>query len=399
MSQTVPSRSGSRPARPIVAALALALLFVAILASPPGSRAEMPADAPQEGSDAPVNWEQVLEAYNRDPEGTRGLVLSIESEFEGPLPPMARVYIADANLRAGRIDRAQTILRETLESNPGYPWDVFARLGLGATSIMRGDTGSAEFYFSEVANADEQSAQLFGNLGLGHTYLASDRPLEAKEAFDAAASNKVVDPQFRQAGKFGSATALYAAGDYEGAAEAFDAIAASDPKGQIGLDARFAAARARLAAGDRDVAVEALEGMESRCATKKRGRVPRSLRNLDGRAVGRAWLRNYRHMSWYDAMGSETTMYTIGGCDLARSTLRQVRAGANMRAAPSRSAVSARSVSSARPAAGGPAAAAGAGPARCTAAGAGWLPWLGGLAALAALAFLLLRRGSTTGQP
>src|SRR5581483_535094 len=208
------------------------------------------------------------------------------------------------------------------------PWDIFAKLGLGSARLMQGDATVDQQYFAEVAAAPQESSRLFGELGLGHAYLANDQPEEAKAAFDAAATNKAVDSQFRQAGQFGSAASLYAAGDYEGAAKAFDALADSDPKSKIALDARYAAARARLAAGDRDAAKRALEGMESRCASvKTAGRAPRSLRNLDARALRRAWLRNYQQSSWAESMGTDSTMYSIGGCDLARATLRQIQAG------------------------------------------------------------------------
>jgi tetratricopeptide (TPR) repeat protein len=305
------------------AQLLLAILAALCLMLPSAARADEDAE---DGPGIPPEWVAALEAYPRDPAGNRAAILAIEREAGGQLPPQIQVYIADAHLRAGQVDAAERALRATLESNPPYPWDMFAKLGMGGALMMRGDSEGAEPYFSDVANADQESARLFGNLGLGHALLASDRPMDAKAAFDAAGSNKAVDEQFRQAGKFGSATSLYAAGDYKGAAEAFDALAASDPKGQIGLDARYAAARARLAMGDRAEAITALEGMESRCATEKtRRRAPRTLRNLDGRAFGRAWLRNYQRMGLYEALGRDTTMYTIGGCDLARSTLRQIK--------------------------------------------------------------------------
>jgi len=206
---------------------------------------------------------------------------------------------------------------------------MFATLGLAGARMMRGDPNGASVYFESVISTDQGEgwAYAMANLGLGHARLTSDRPMDAKAAFDAAATNKVVDDQFRFAGKFGSATALYEAGDLKGAAEAFDALAAADPDGPFGRDARFAAARARLAAGDRDAALSGLEAAVSRCDpdAKHRGSA-RRLRNLDARAMGRELLRNYRTMSWKDAMARDTTMYSIDGCDLARATLREIRA-------------------------------------------------------------------------
>ena len=320
-SRTDSTRRSPR-ARRIAVVVATALLLLTALL-PPRAVAQ---DEPEEGG-LPRDWAEAIEGYQRDPGAYRARLLALGREAGAPLPPPIQVLLADAYLRGGQVDAAEALLQEALKSNPAPPWDVFAKLGLGGASMMRGDPAGAEVYFAEVASAPEPSSQIFGNLGLGHALLASDRPMDAKAAFDAAGANKVVDEQFRQAGQFGSATSLYAAGDYKAAAEAFDALAASDPKGQIGLDARYAAARARLAMGDRSAAISALKGMESRCAKEKTsGRAPRTLRNLDGRAFSRAWIRNYQRMGWYEALGRETTMYTIGGCDLARSTLRQIQA-------------------------------------------------------------------------
>lgn len=372
------------------------VLVTLCLILPAAARAEEDAE---DGSGIPPEWADALDGYARDPAGSRAAVLAIEREAGGQLPPQIQVVIADAHLRAGQVDAAERLLRATLEANPGYPWDVFAKLGMGGALMMRGDPEGAETYFADVASANEQTSRIFGNLGLGHALLASDRPMDAKAAFDAAGANPVVDEQFRQAGKFGSATALYAAGDYKGAAEAFDALAASDPKGPIGLDARYAAARARLAMGDRAGSVKALEGMESRCATEKATRrAPRSLRNLDGRAFSRAWLRNYQRMSWYEAMGTKTTMYTIGGCDLARATLRQIQAG-NMTGPGFGPATGAARAAVQHVAAGSQEAAPGVAPVPAEKAGRRWLTWLVAGVAIVSIALLLRRRVREPGKP
>src|SRR5581483_6325247 len=307
---TLCRRRGGRATR-LLAGLLAALL---LCANAPVARGEDEAD---EGGGMPPEWGAAIDAYTRDPVANRDRVLAIERDPGGQLPPQVQVIIADAYLRGGQAAAAERILRDALASGPQYPWDIFAKLGLGSARLMQGDATGAQQYFADVAAAPQESSRLFGELGLGHAYLANDQPEEAKAAFDAAATNKAVDSQFRQAGQFGSAASLYAAGDYEGAAKAFDALADSDPKSKIALDARYAAARARLAAGDRDAAKRALEGMESRCASvKTAGRAPRSLRNLDARALRRAWLRNYQQSSWAESMGTDSTMYSIGGCDL-----------------------------------------------------------------------------------
>jgi tetratricopeptide (TPR) repeat protein len=271
--------------------------------------------------------------------------------------------------------------------------------------MMMGDPDEAAGYFEEVASAPGSAAQAAGNLGLGHALAASGRPLEAKEAFDAVVENPVVETPMRRGAEFGSASALYAAGEYEAAAKAFDALAAADPESEIGRDARYAAARARLAAGDRDAGVSGLQRLTASCeegaepgsgrGTPGRG-APRSLRNLDPRAVSRAWLRNYQRTGWKTlfAKGDESPLYTIGGCGLARATLRQVNAG-KLEAAPVQQVAATTRVVPAgapKPAAEGPGAAREA--ARAEAAeSSSWLTWTALAAALVVVAVIWLRRG------
>jgi tetratricopeptide (TPR) repeat protein len=372
---------------------------VALLMALPSPRAACAQDYFGEGNGVPAEWNEVASGYMSDPAAHRDELLAIAREAGDDLPPQFLVLVADAHLRSGRPGRAEAILKEALAAEPDPLWHMFATLGLGGARMMRGDPDGAAVYFETITTMDQDEgwAHAIGSLGLGHARLTSDRPMDAKAAFDAAAANGVVDDQFRFAGKFGSAMALYESGDLEAAAEAFDELAAADPDGPFGRDARFAAARARLEAGDRTAALDGLEAAVARCDPDEKHRgSTRRLRNLDPRALGREWLRNYRTMSWKDSMARETTMYTIGGCDLARATLREVRA-AEGRVQPVSAAVDSPAVPAEAPAA-APGSAPKQGAPRPQAPSpapeapsSGWMLWAGAAALAAAVIFLRLR--------
>lgn len=321
-----PSRRETRPRILRRALLGAATALLMAIPTPSLVRAQ---DYFGEGNGVPAEWNEVANGYMSDPETHGPELLAIAREAGSDLPPQFLVLVADAYVRAGRPGRAEAVLKDALAAKPDPLWQMFATLGLGGTRMMQGDPDGAAVYFDTIVSTDGDMgwAHAMGSLGVGHARLAGGRPMDAKASFDAAAANQVVDDQFRFAGKFGSAMALYDSGDFKAAAEAFDELAAADPDGPFGQDARFAAARARLAAGDRTAALSGLEAAVKRCdpAAKHRGST-RRLRNLDARALAREWLRNYRTMAWKDSMARDTTMYTIGGCDLARATLREVRA-------------------------------------------------------------------------
>jgi predicted negative regulator of RcsB-dependent stress response len=313
------------PGIPVRARLVATAALLLTLFSPHFVRADGGFD---EGNGVSAEWNEVANDYMSDPVTHGPELLAIANGAGGDLPPQFMVLVADAQVRAGRPAAAEATLKAALDAKPDPLWQMFATLGLGGTRMMQGDPDGAAVYFETLAATDENAgwAHAIGNLGLGHARLATDRPMDAKAAFDAAAGNGVVDDQFRFAGKFGSGMALYEAGDLKAAAEAFEELAAEDPDGPFGRDARFAAARARLEAGDQDGAVSGLKAAIARCdPNEKHRRMTRRLRDLDPRALSREWLRNYRTMSWKDSMARDTSMYTIGGCDLARSTLRELR--------------------------------------------------------------------------
>lgn len=279
----------------------------------------------------PGEWTEVLNGYIHDPRTYGPRLIAIERESGGNLPPIFRMATADAYLRAGNRRAAEGIFEDSLAQNLGYPWSDFANIGMGTIRLTSGDEDAALDYFGRVAESEESSSQALGNLGMGAALSASGRFTEAQEAFAETASIDTVEQPVRDAGRFGSAMALFGAGDYAAAAKAFDEIAQSAPDGTLGEDARYAAARARIAMGDREGSAAALRELVAKCDPRKAGRrAPRAMRNLDARAMGRNWLRNYRKTGW-SSMSEKAdkggTMYSIGGCALAKSTLRAIERG------------------------------------------------------------------------
>jgi tetratricopeptide (TPR) repeat protein len=391
---------GRRRGAGVRRALTCLLVSAALLGGAPATtRIAHASDEPKpfEGfAGVPGEWTDVLSGYVRDPRTYGPHLIAIERESGGNLPPIFRMATADAYLRAGNRRAAERIFEDSLAQNLGYPWSDFANIGMGTIRLTSGDQDAALDYFGRVAESEESSSQALGNLGMGAALSASGRFAEAQEAFAETASIDTVEQPVRDAGRFGSAMALFGAGDYAAAARAFDDIAQSTPGGTLAEDARYAAARARIALGDREGSAAALRELAATCDPRAAGRrAPRAMRNLDARAMGRNWLRNYRRTGWSSMSDKGGTMYSIGGCALAKSTLRALERGdASLTAIrPVAAAVAAAPVAAAAPP---QAAAPPAGPPAAAARpGASWAPvgWLvAGIAVLLLLWRALARR-------
>lgn len=271
----------------------------------------------------PPAWTDVLNGYVYDPVTYGPRLIAIEREAGASLPPMFRMAAGDALLRAGNRRGAERIFEQSLAAGEGYPWDDFATLAMGTIRLASGDEAGAETYFGRLVEANEASSRALGSLGLGATYAASGRFAEAQAAFEA--TGDAADPEIQQAGKLGSALALYGSGDHARAAAAFDALAAEDPQGPRGQDARYAAARARLAMGEREESATQLRDLVRTCDETRSGRrAARALRNLDARAMGRDWLRSYRKTGWGNLRADGQPLFSIDGCSMARATLRAI---------------------------------------------------------------------------
>jgi len=377
---------------------ALAAALVCVLLVCGNAAAESPGDeaaAPSRTDGVSPELKIAVGEYVADPlaGGPRLLTLIRGSDIT-ELPPEVQVVAADAYLRAGNRRAAERLFEKVVQADAGYPWQDFGNVGMGTMRMMSGDTEGAEQYFGQLEGAGEASSRVLGNLGMGSALAASGRFEEARAAFDKASAASTVEGQFRQAGQFGSAMSRYGAGDYEGAAKAFEELAASDPDGPMGQSARYAAARARLALGRYDEGAEELRALEAACGDERRTRRPtRALRNLDPRAISRSWLKSYRESSWQQLSAKGGSMYALDGCALARATLPAAERGDPRLMG---TAVQRVSVGAAEPAAGPdrtePRAPRSAQGAPSETSGSGWLPAAVAVLAAAALALFWFRR-------
>lgn len=314
--------AGARGAARALVATALVLACASVARSQSGSQRPV-AFGDFEG--VPRAWTEVLNGYVYDPATYGPRLIAIDREAGGNLPPAFRMATADAYLRAGNKRAAEAIFEQSLTQNLGYPWDDFANIGMGTIRLTTGDEAGAQAFFAVVAESDQASARALGSLGIGASLSAEGRFAEAQEAFGEAVAISTGDENLRQAARFGNAMALYGAGDFAAAARAFEEMAKADPDGPLGEDARYAVARALLAQGDQEGGANALRELVASCDPKRTAhRAPRALRNLDARAMGRNWLHNYRKTAWGSFETQSKSMYSIGGCALARSTLRAV---------------------------------------------------------------------------
>jgi len=382
--------------RPGRCSTVVALVVLAALALGAPARAEQAGGAPapfEPAEGVPIEWTIAMNEYVSDPQAGAARLIAIDRNASGDLPPMVQVVIADAYLRTGNRRAAQRLFEQVLASKAGYPFEDFGNLGMGAVRMMAGDTEGAETYFGRLASAEHGSSRVLGDLGLGSALSADGRFDEAREAFAKVSSSTNTDEQVRLAGRFGSATARYGSGDVEGALAEFEAIAASDPDGAIGQDARYAAARARLALGELDEGTAALRTITGDCDDERRGRrASRALRDLDPRAIGRTWVRNYQRTPWFRLQDKEGGMYSIDGCALARSTLRAAERGdaslSGVQRVSTGAAEPPAARTEARPEKRRPASE----PAPAGASSSGWLPFAIAAVVVAALGFLWIRR-------
>jgi len=72
------------------------IALAALLAGVSGAPAQTQDDA----------WRDALSRYVQDPAGNRSALLALGRHADGDLPPLFRVALADANLRAGHLRKA-----------------------------------------------------------------------------------------------------------------------------------------------------------------------------------------------------------------------------------------------------------------------------------------------------
>jgi tetratricopeptide (TPR) repeat protein len=303
----------------------VSLCVVAVVVAPPATRAGATTAPPATPPAAPPAWMQALGEYARDPVANRGALRVLEREDPASLPPVALLALADARLRGRRTQSAERLFEAVRSQGADEPWASYAELGLGGIALRSGDLDAARTYYERVA-ASPGPSRASAQMVLA-TIASLDGDAEGSvAAFEALASDVTAPAGLQAAGRLGAAYARYWAGDFVGAAAAFDAAASGMADARLLDDARYGAAMARWRAGDESGARELLAGLAS-TGSGPGGRRSRQLLTLDLRALLRNGFEQYRRGPLQVPETSLATLLDLDGPVLARTALKAIERG------------------------------------------------------------------------
>lgn len=301
------------------AAISAALILAALLCIRPGGAAA-------------IDKGRLLAQYMDNPAGNRRAVRALGRDGIGHLDSGTVLLIADANLRSGNATTAAQLFSLVLARGEGQPVIGIAAAGLGSAALAQGDLVTARVQFQQLLTAEGSAGAPgahvtlglpgLGRLALGLLDAYEGRGLPAALSLDHLAGAPGTDPVLRPVARLGAAYARYWAGDFAGAATAFDFAAREYPDAPTADDARYAAAWSRWRGGERDRGLEDLH-TEARQGNSngRRARASREMIYLEPQEVIRAGLRGGRH-----PMGMPVQRFAwafdLDGARLARAALR-----------------------------------------------------------------------------
>ena len=288
----------------------------------------LPMSASAFTAEQEVQWRAAFEAYEADPVGSAENVISLARGAKD-LPPSALTVAGDAYLRTGNFGNARKMFRRALEhpeSATGMgPWKApiasHAELGLAMAAIGAGKMSEAHEWFAEAADSGGDLANI-ATLGQAQAALALGQTDEALAILAALSETEELDPSLDDTLQVVTGQALLAAGDFEAAAETFDALAQSESPAN--LDAAYGAAVARSRLDDSESPLGAFAAVLERCpepsedeaATAPR-RVTAADRALEPMAVLQRWVRTYREAPFSNFASSLSPAFDLRGCELA----------------------------------------------------------------------------------
>jgi len=275
-------------------------------------------------TDPPERWVTVVQNYLRDPVANRNAVLALRGD-RSTLPPMALVALGDAALRA-RWRRLAAQYFEEILARGEQPWTAWAEMELGWSAVLDGDYGAAQARFGSVVVTAPQW-ELAARLALGLAAGADGSPQLARGSFDQVGSAARADPETRLAARLGAAYAVYWAGDYGGAAAAFDRVAAADAQGRFADDAAYGAARALWKVGDVEAARLRLEALGGGPLDQAVHRAPPGMLDLDPRWLVRVATRHHRRGPVRPPDRRAIDVFDGDGVRLARAALAVLAVG------------------------------------------------------------------------
>jgi len=272
-------------------------------------------------------WQSTLQEYARDPaaRGSRRALLEIATSGMDGLPPVYRLAVADAYLRAGDLRKASQAFDEIIAADAGEPWSGLAGIGRGWTAVRAGDLGEARGVFADASDSPG-STGLLGDFMVGLIDAGNGHGSEALERFARVTEHPDATEELRLSALMAEGYARFWIGDDTGAQAVFARIMqrADHP---LADDARYAAALSRWRQGDLGIATEMLEGLAESDGERSRA-LSSGLARLDPRAMVRASTRQYRRLPLRMPAEQVISLLDIDAPAVARVALRRLESGA-----------------------------------------------------------------------
>lgn len=280
-------------------------------------------------------WHDAYAAYEEDPVGNaERMVALIQEVGTQNVPAISLIVFGDAHLRLGNYGAARRMFLRALEDPAATehagpmkaPVADHAELGLAMVASATGKLDEARERFARTSDLDGDLGDL-STLGHAQSQIALGRHDEGLALLEELSSNDSLEPAVLEAARYSLANALLEAGEYEAAAEAFEALVADG----MGVDAAYGAALARSHDGSPQVVLDSLAEVVELCPEpdpNDDGRAPtRADRALRSGAVLASWVRNYRESS-FASLDSEAggKLFSTDGCRLARASVEVLEA-------------------------------------------------------------------------
>jgi len=299
---------------------ALACRIVVALLVLPGTSVAMSPELQQQ-------WNAVAASYMQGtPGGREGLLSLARSEVPDDLPPLLRLVLGDAYLRAGSLHKASRQFDEVLGSEPGDPWIGLAAIGRGWVATARGNLAEAREYF-DVGAHDPGTNGLVATFMTAMIDAARGDTDAAIAGFDALSKNGATPDALRAAAVMGGGYARLWAGDDAGAHAVFASMAADARDEQLADDAMYLTGLTQWRSGDPAGAAATL-GTVTEGSRGPSRREPAHGGGLDPRRLVRASLKRYRQLPVRAPVDLVVPMLDLDGAALARRALRLMAAGA-----------------------------------------------------------------------
>lgn len=262
----------------------------------------------------------LLARYVADPDAVCRELVAAGRESRATWPTPALLLLADAHVRGGQVGAARRVFAQVLAQTSDPEAAGWAHLGLGWSAMLRGDFSEARPQYALVAAgmwAPDVAAVM-----LGLVDAAEGRALRAVSTLERIADAPETAYQLRGFARLAAAYARYWAGDFPGAAVAFDDAASAQPFGPLVDDARYGLAWSLLRSGDRSSAIDALRAVATDGAAGiNPPRVPMSLLNLELRSMLRASMTRYRRVPVGQPRELLVALLDGDGSALARAAL------------------------------------------------------------------------------